>query len=69
MTAADVERLYRMLEKIDARIVDLEQEIAEKRGADDARRMSRGQVAMWAGVIIAGISVSTTILVHLTQTI
>jgi hypothetical protein len=69
VTAADVERLYRMLEKIDARIVDLEQEIAEKRGADDARRMSRGQVAMWAGVIIAGISVCTTILVHLTNTL
>lgn len=69
MTTADVERLYRMLESIDGRIQEIENELAENRGREDARSMTKAQVATWVGISIAGISVLTTILLRLTETI
>lgn len=67
MTTADVERLYRMLESIDGRIQEIENELAENRGREDARSMTKAQVALWAGIIIAGISAGTTILLRVTE--
>ena len=58
-----------MLEKIDERLLEIEQEIAENRGRENARNMSKAQVATWAGIIIAGVSVGVTILLRLTETI
>jgi Mg2+ and Co2+ transporter CorA len=69
MTTADVERLYRMLESIDKRIQEIEEELAENRGKEDARSMTKAQVATWAGIIIAGVSVGTTILLKITETL
>jgi F0F1-type ATP synthase assembly protein I len=69
MTAADVERLYRMLESIDKRIQEIEEELAENRGKEDARSMTKAQAATWAGIIIAGVSVGTTILLKITETL
>jgi hypothetical protein len=69
MTTADVERLYRMLESIDKRIQEIEEELAENRGKEDARSMTKAQVAAWASIIIAGVSVGTTILLKITETL
>jgi F0F1-type ATP synthase assembly protein I len=69
MTTADVERLYRMLESIDKRIQEIEEELAENRGKEDARQMTKAQVAAWASIIIAGVSVGTTILLKITETL
>jgi tetrahydromethanopterin S-methyltransferase subunit G len=69
VTTADVERLYRMLESIDKRIQEIEEELAETRGREYARNMTKTQAATWAGIIIAGISVGTTILLKITETL
>jgi hypothetical protein len=63
----DVERLYRMLREMERRLIHIEKELAENRGREDARSMTKAQVAVWAGIIIAGISAGTTILLRITE--
>jgi hypothetical protein len=67
MSSDDVERLYQMLRELERRLMHIEKELAENRGKEDARRMTKAQVAVWAGVIIAGISAGTTILLRITE--
>lgn len=61
MTAADVQLLAAKLDKIDERIRMLEQEIAERRGAEEARSLTRGQVAGWVLGIAAIVGVASTV--------
>ena len=62
MTTADVERLYRMLESIDKRIQEIEEELAENRGKEDARNMTKTQVVAIIGVISALTGTATAII-------
>lgn len=64
MSSDDVERLYQMLREVERRLIHMEKELAENRGKEDARSMSKAQVATWAGVMIAGVSVCTTVLLR-----
>lgn len=53
MTTSEVELLAGKLDKIDERLRKMEQELAERRGADSARQMTRGQVVAWVMGIAA----------------
>lgn len=60
MSDAEIERIFRYLEKIDERLAKLEQREAARVGADSARSMTRKQIAGWvlgiatvAGVVAA----------------
>lgn len=76
MSGDDVERLYRMLTELrdevhgyradlNGRLRALEVANAERDGADEQRSISNGRLAVWAGVVIAGVSVATTILLRM----
>jgi len=53
MTTSEVELLAGKLDKIDERLRKMEEELAERRGADAARSMTRGQVVAWVMGIAA----------------
>ena len=61
MTTSEVQLLSAKLDKIDERLWRLEQEIAERRGADEARFMSRGQVIGAVMVISAVVGTASAI--------
>lgn len=69
MSSDDVERLYQMLRELDRRLIHIEKELAENRGKEDARSMTNAKVATWLGIVIAGASVGTTILLRVTEAI
>lgn len=80
MSSDDVNRLYQMLSELrdevhgyradlNGRLRTLETAEAARGGAEDARSMSKTQIASWAGVIIAGVSVCTTIMLRVFDTI
>jgi hypothetical protein len=61
MTTSEVQLLSAKLDKIDERLWRLEQEIAERRGADEARSMSRGQLIGAVMVISAVVGTASAI--------
>ena len=64
MTAADVQFLAAKLDKIEERLRMLEQDLAEKRGAEDARNMTRGTIALLIAAISCATGVTTAIVTH-----
>jgi hypothetical protein len=78
MSEGDVERLYRMLSDLrdevhgyrsdlNGRLRKLEVANASRTGAENQKNMSNARIAVWAGIIIAGISAGTTILLRITE--
>lgn len=53
MSDDEINRIFRYLEKIDARLAALEKREAARMGAEDARQMTRGQVVAWVMGIAA----------------
>jgi hypothetical protein len=57
MSDAEIERIFRSLDRIEARLAKLEELEAMRKGQDRAASMTRGAVAL----LIAGISCATGI--------
>lgn len=53
MSDDEINRIFRYLEKIDARLAALEKREAARDGAEQARSMTRGQVVAWVMGIAA----------------
>lgn len=61
MSDAEIERIFRSLDRIEARLTALEQREAEQRGADEARSMTRGQIAGWVLGVASVVGVASTV--------
>lgn len=57
MSDAEIERIFRSLERIEARLVKLEELEAMRKGEERANQMTRGTITL----LIAGISCATGI--------
>lgn len=75
MSSDDVERLYRMLAELrdevhgyradlNGRLRTLEVANASRTGAENQRSISNARIAVWAGIIITGVSLGVSILLH-----
>lgn len=61
MTTSEVQLLAAKLDRIDDRLRNMEQEIAERRGADEARSLSRGQLIGSVMVIAAVVGAASAV--------
>lgn len=61
MTTSEVQLLSAKLDRIDERLRNMEQEIAERRGAEEARSLSRGQLIGWVMVIAAVVGAASAV--------
>lgn len=61
MSDAEIERIFRYLEEINKRLAALEKREAAREGADQARSMTRGQIAAWVIGIASVVGVATTV--------
>lgn len=61
MSDAEIERIFRYLEQIDRRLAALEKREAARHGAEEARSMTRGQVAAWVLGIAAVVGVVSSV--------
>jgi len=61
VTTSEVQLLAAKLDRIDDRLRNMEQEIAERRGADEARSLSRGQLIGSVMVIAAVVGAASAV--------
>lgn len=61
MTTSEVQLLATKLDRIEERLRDLEQVMAEKRGAEEASRLSRGQLIGWVMVTSAVVGTASAV--------
>ena len=64
MSDAEIERIFRSLDRIEARIAKLEELEAMRKGQDRAASMTRGTVALLIGAISCATGVVTAIVTH-----
>lgn len=61
MTTSEVQLLAAKLDRIDERLREMEQAMAERRGAEEARSLSRGQLIGWVMVIAAVVGAASAL--------
>jgi hypothetical protein len=64
MSDAEIERIFRSLDRIEARLAKLEELEAMRKGQDRAASMTRGAVAMLIAAISCATGVTTAIVTH-----
>lgn len=64
MSEAEIERIFRSLDRIEARLARLEQLEAMRKGQDDQRSMTRGMLALLVAVISCATGVTTAVFTH-----
>ncbi len=64
MSDAEIERIFRSLDRIEARLAKLEELEAMRKGQDRAASMTRGTVAMLIAAISCATGVTTAIVTH-----
>jgi hypothetical protein len=69
MSDAEIERIFRSLDRIEARLAALEQAEASRAAIDAHTSMSKYRIAIWSGVMVGAASVCTTILLHFTNAV
>jgi hypothetical protein len=61
MSDNEIERIFRSLDRIEARLVALEKREASREGAEQARSLSRGQLIGWVMVIAAVVGAASAV--------
>ncbi len=61
MSDNEIERIFRSLDRIEARIAALEKREASREGAEQARSLSRGQLIGWVMVIAAVVGAASAV--------
>ena len=61
MTTSEVQLLAAKLDRIEERLREMEQAMAERRGAEEARTLSRGQLIGWVMVIAAVVGAASAL--------
>ena len=61
MTTSEVQLLAAKLDRIEERLREMEQVMAERRGAEEARTLSRGQLIGWVMVIAAVVGAASAL--------
>lgn len=64
MSDAEIERIFRSLDRIEARLAKLEELEAMRKGQDRAASMTRGAIAMLIAAISCATGVATAIFTH-----
>jgi hypothetical protein len=64
MSDAEIERIFRSLDRIEARLAKLEELEAMRKGQDRAASMTRGAVALLIAGISCATGVATAIFTH-----
>ncbi len=64
MSDAEIERIFRSLDRIEARIGKLEELEAMRKGQDRAHSMTRGTIALLIAAISCATGVTTAIVTH-----
>ena len=65
MSEAEIERIFRSLDRIEARLAKLEELEAMRKGDDRAASMTRGTIAMLIGAISSATGIVTAIVTHI----
>jgi hypothetical protein len=65
MSEAEIERIFRSLDRIEARLAKLEELEAMRKGEDRAASMTRGTIAMLIGAISSATGIVTAIVTHI----
>jgi hypothetical protein len=61
MSDNEIERIFRSLDRIEARLAALEKREASREGAEQARSLSRGQLIGWVMVIAAVVGAASAV--------
>ena len=61
MTTSEVQLLAAKLDRIEERLREMEQVMARRRGAEEARSLSRGQLIGWVMVIAAVVGAASAL--------
>jgi hypothetical protein len=65
MSEGEIERIFRSLDRIEARLAKLEELEAMRKGEDRAAAMTRGTIAMLIGAISSATGIVTAIVTHI----
>ena len=65
MSDAEIERIFRSLDRIEARLAKLEELEAMRKGQDRAASMTRGTIALLIAAISSATGVATAIVTHI----